>query len=200
MREEIKQAIIGKDPQEFLSEYIYDRVPFIFSGDRSAFISWKHELGHRINIDPYSILFVGSSAIGVSLNPYKNLRLFDKTSDVDLAIVSNYYFTLSWHFMRNNSHLRTRLDPKLRTAWDDHVTRLIYWGAIATDKILSLFPFGKEWTQAVEEMSRKQPTFGRQINLRIYSDYDSLRAYQVIAVKNIRESLLSEGGQNAEIP
>jgi hypothetical protein len=33
------------------------------------------------------------------------------------------------------------------------------------------------------------PTKGRTVNLRIYVDYEALRAYQMISVKNVRESL-----------
>lgn len=192
IRDEIIKAILEESPESFISEYIYDRIPFLFRGDREAFVSWKYKLAEALDVDPYSILFIGSSAIGVSLNPFKGCRPFDETSDIDLAIVSNYHFILSWHFFRNNAYKRTHLDPKLRTAWDDHVKRLIYWGTIATDKLLGLLPFGQQWLKATNEMSRIQPTFGRQVNLRIYSDYDSLRAYQVMSVKNTRESLLKE--------
>lgn len=192
MKETIIKSIKEKSPNEFLSEYIYDRIPFIFDEDRSSFISWKQQLSKIIHIDPYSILFVGSSALGFSLNPYKNLRPFDQKSDVDLAIISQYHFTMSWYYLRNNSHLRARLDQATITAWDEHVTRLIYWGTIATDKLLGILPFGEEWIQATNEMSRIQPTYNRQINLRIYSDYESLRAYQIMSITKLRETILAE--------
>ena len=40
-------------------------------------------------------------------------------------------------------------------------------------------------------MSRQAPTIGREINLRIYADYESLRAYQVHSVTRAREEVLT---------
>jgi hypothetical protein len=38
-------------------------------------------------------------------------------------------------------------------------------------------------------MGLMDPTKGRDVNLRIYADYEALRAYQTMSVKNARESL-----------
>jgi hypothetical protein len=192
MREDILKAIRDSPPQDFVAEYLYDRIPFIFGDDRATFISWKHRLGEIIEVDPCSLSLVGSAALGVSLNPDKNFKVFDHLSDVDVAVISHYHFTVSWRFLRTNGHLRARLDPKSLVAWDDHVKRLIYWGTIATDKLLGILPFGKQWLGAVNAMARLDPTFGREVNLRIYADYESLRAYQIQSVRRARDELLGK--------
>lgn len=190
MREEIVESIKKQPPSDFISHYLYDRVPFIFNDDRALYIAWKHQLGKSLEVDPSSIMIVGSAATGVSLNPEKNFKVFDTESDVDVAIISNYHFTVSWRYLRNNGHKRISLGQKSKIAWDDHVSRLIYWGTIATDKLLGLFPFGKEWLSAASKISQVQPTYGRDINFRIYSDYESLRSYQIQSVRRTRDNLL----------
>ncbi len=40
-------------------------------------------------------------------------------------------------------------------------------------------------------MGFKDPTKGRDVNLRIYADYEALRAYQTMSVKSVRENLYS---------
>jgi hypothetical protein len=68
----------------------------------------------------------------------------------------------------------------------DHVEKYIYWGTIATDKLLPYLPFHLQWSNALREMSKIEPTKNRIINARIYKDFDSLRAYQINNLKNLR--------------
>ena len=58
-----------------------------------------------------------------------------------------------------------------------------------TDKLLGVLPFGLEWLKAAGGMALIDPTKGRDINLRIYADYEALRAYQMMSIRNVRESL-----------
>jgi len=76
-------------------------------------------------------------------------------------------------------------------AWDEHVRKYIYWGTIATDKLLGILPFGLDWIKSTSVMGQEDPTKGRDVNLRIYADYEALRSYQMISVKNVRETLYS---------
>ena len=175
----------------FVAEYIFDRIPHIFAEDRQVFIQWKHKLATLIEVDPACISIVGSAHIGLSINPSKGFREFDEQSDVDVAVVSQHHFILAWRFLRANGHLRTRVDGRTRAALQDHVHRLIYYGTIATDRLLGILPFGKQWLDAIGEMSRTVPTIGRDVNLRIYADYESLRAYQLLSATQAREELLA---------
>ncbi len=173
----------------FLEEHVFDRVPHVFADNRSLFIEWKRALGAAIEVDPACLTVVGSAAVGCSLNPIKNFKAFDEASDVDVAVVSHYHFTVAWRYLRTNSVRRMQIDERTRIAWDEHVKRYIYWGTIATDKLLGVLPFGLQWLNSQTRMSSIDPTKGRVVNLRIYTDYESLRSYQVMSVKNVRDSL-----------
>jgi hypothetical protein len=78
-----------------LEEHVFDCIPHVFSGDRGSYVAWKRALGSAIDVDPACLTVVGSAAIGCSLNPTKNLKPFDVGSDVDVAVVSNYHFTVA---------------------------------------------------------------------------------------------------------
>jgi hypothetical protein len=192
-RDEIQKALRTLPPTEFISTYFFDRLPHVFSEDRITCVAWKNALGNAIEIDPACITFVGSSATGVSLNPLKALKPFDDKSDIDVAVVSAYHFTVAWRYLRTQTQRRNQVDQKTRNAWDEHVKRFVFWGTIATDHLLGVFPFGKRWLDALGAMSRRQPTIGRDIRLRIYQDHDSLRAYQMVGVRSARDELLAEG-------
>lgn len=188
-RETLIQTLEGLSAPTFLEEHVFDCVPHVFAGDRASYVAWKRALGSAISVDPACLTIVGSAAVGCSLNPVKNLKPFDSESDVDVAVISNYHFNVAWRYLRMNGARRLKVDTRTRIAWDEHVNRYIYWGTIATDKLLGVLPFGLEWLKATGGMGLLHPTKGRDVNLRIYADYEALRAYQMISVKNVRESL-----------
>lgn len=188
-REAFIYALRTSDPDLFVEDQLFDRVPSVFSGDRASFISWKRLLGRLLDVDPACISLVGSAATGFSLSPNKNFRPFGEMSDVDVAVVSEYHFAIAWRYLRTNGARRLRVDNRTRNAWSEHSSRYIYWGTVATDRLLGVLPFGVQWMGASTEMGKVAPTTGRQVNLRIYVDYDALRAYQVNGVRDLRNSL-----------
>lgn len=189
----------GRSISLVISKWLIDRTPYIFLSNRHTYIEWKELLAGKIGIDSHAICIMGSAGIGFSLNPNKNFRPFDHTSDVDIAIISNYYFELSWHNLRTLGTKLYHLDPTQKASVQDHVSRLIYWGTIATDRILTIFPFGKSWIEALSDMARIQPTEGRCVNIRLYKDFESLRAYQFDNLNKLRQRILSPiGGEKNE--
>ena len=182
------ESLQQTSPDSFVESHLFDRIPAIFDENRSLFVLWKRTLGEKIEVDPACITIVGSAATGASLNPSKNFKPFDESSDVDVAVISSYHFTVGWRYLRMNNSRRLRVDKRTQNAWDQHVSRYIYWGTIATDRLLGVLPFGLKWLEATSAMGRIPPTEGRSVNLRIYSDYDSLRSYHVQSVRNLRNS------------
>lgn len=113
--------------------------------------------------------------------------------DIDVAVISDYFFNTSWRFLRNLGSDIHSMPQSAKQSVRDHVQKYIYWGTIATDKILPYLPFGKQWAKALDEMSKENPTRGRVIKARIYKDFESLRAYQVNNLKNLRSQELEKG-------
>lgn len=173
-------------PAVFVENHLFDRIPAIFVADRGLYIEWKRKLGSLIDVDPACLAIVGSAATGISLSPHKSLKVFDASSDVDVAVISAHHFNIAWRYLRMNGGRRLRVDAKTRNAWDQHVNRYIYWGTIATDRLLGVLPFGKEWLAATTAMSLEAPSKGRSVNLRIYTDYDALRSYHVRGVRELQ--------------
>lgn len=189
-REAFIALLQRETPIRFIEDQFFDRVPHIFQADRASFAAWKRALGARIDVDPACLTLVGSSATGFSLNPNKNFKAFDDASDVDVAVISSHHFTVGWRYLRMNGSRRLSVDARTRNSWNEHVTKYIYWGTLATDRLLGVLPFGREWLQASSEMAELAPTEGREVNLRIYTDYDALRAYQTQGARALRDALL----------
>ncbi len=194
MRDAFIAEMVESHPSLFVSKWILERTPFIFGSDgQVAYISWRKNLADRLGVDPCAILLAGTSGVGVSLNPDKNFRLFDggkKPSDIDVAIISAHHFEIAWRHLRNMGSERYRLGAEARMSFDEHKSRLIYDGTIATDRILQFLPFGREWAFALSAMAAVDPTAGRDIKARIYRDFDFLRGYHVRNVKFLRNRII----------
>ncbi|WP_415887696.1 hypothetical protein ACMXYO_06375 [Neptuniibacter sp. QD37_6] len=193
IRKEFIDELIGTSPDLVASMWILNRVPYPFNGDPRAFENWRHKLAALVEVDASEIVITGSGAFGISLNPNKNYKDFDDGSDIDVAIISEYFFNTSWRFLRNLGSDIHKLPQPAKQSVRDHVQKYIYWGTIATDKILPYLPFGKKWADALDKMAQEHPTQGRNIKARIYKDFESLRAYQVNNLKNLRTQELEKG-------
>ena len=176
----------------FCSEYLFECVPYIFSGDSTGYFRWKATLADRLGVDPRDLILIGSAAVGFSLDPDKNLREFDDASDVDVAVLSQRHFDIAWRHLRGLGARGYRMLPDEQQAVKSHRRSYIYWGVIATDMILGHLPFGPEWTKALSDMAEIDPTKGRIINARLYHDSEALRSYHVNGLKRLREQILTE--------
>ncbi len=190
---DFKSTLESRSPEEFLEHALFDRVPHIFQNDRAQYVLWKRVLAKELAVDAACLAIVGTAALGWSLNPEKNLKPFDNKSDVDVAVISPYHFTVAWHYLRTETSRRMSVDRKTRIAWDQHATNYVYWGTIATDKLLGILPFGDLWLRAITTMTSINPTLNRDIKFRIYNDFDSLRSYQALSVKKARQNLFKVG-------
>jgi hypothetical protein len=188
-KESLYRALLEKEPRDFVSHYIFEPVPFVFNRDLSIWIAWKTTLARLLEVDAYDIVLTGSAALGYSLNPWKNYKSFDDASDIDCGVISQYHFDLAWRYLRQLRPSWLSLPTASKRAIELHRKNYVFSGTIATDSILSLLPFGTAWRSALDEMSRTTPTTGRDVRLRIYKDYDSLRSYQARNIELLRNEI-----------
>ncbi len=184
----IRNDLLSIPPDVFISKWIMEKTPNIFCGNEVKYYEWKHKMASRLQIDARDIIITGSACLGYSLNPKKNFKKFSQYSDIDVGIISNYYFDIAWHELRNQKYYK--LNNNMKQALEDHRNRLIYWGTIATDKILPILSFGKLWNEVINEMRSNPPINEREINFRIYKDNKSFRDYQINSVRECQEIIL----------
>jgi hypothetical protein len=188
---ELRRSLLDEQPATFVSRYVFEPVPFVFRGDLNAWVDWKHKLAIALEVDPRDIVLTGSAAVGWSLNPDKGFRAFDDGSDIDCGIISAYHFDVAWRLFRRQRVAWLTLPPTQRDAIKSHRKNYIFSGTIATDWVLALLPFGGQWQNGLDIMSRTTPTDGRDVKLRIYKDFDSLRFYHTRNIENLRRDLAS---------
>ncbi len=190
MQENLIEDILKEPVSYTTSKWIIERIPYIFDNNLENYIDWKERLSNYIGVDSKAIVFTGSSSIGFSLNPTKNFKAFETNSDIDVAIISSHYFDIAWHFLRTLGPQFHRYKPTVQNAITEHRDRSIYHGTIATDRIVHILPFGQTWVNAMNEMRRINPTIDREINFRIYKDFEALKSYQSLSVIKAKDLLL----------
>jgi hypothetical protein len=182
--EELKAA---RDLDLLVSLSLIDGLPAVFEGDPRRFSEWKRDLAAGLAVDPHGLLLVGSAALGVSLNPNKAFKAFDARSDIDVAVVSPPHFEEAWWYLRTLGPALLTLTPPAKTAVKAHRERYVFSGTIATEHILPMLPFGRQWLAAASAASAQSPIDGRPVHFRLYRDPAALRLYQregFIAARN----------------
>ncbi|MER9251006.1 hypothetical protein NKJ09_22440 [Mesorhizobium sp. M0189] len=193
----LQAALLNKEPKSFVSHHIFEPIPFAFKDDLALWIEWKRKLADALDVDPQDIVMTGSAAVGYSLNPHNDFKAFDNGSDFDCGVVSSYYFDIAWRYLRQLRVSWLSLPQPTRNAITSHRKTYVFAGTIAADKMLGILPFGQTWQAALDTMSQIDPTKGRDVKLRLYKDFDSLRYYQASNVERLRDSL---GGQAESEP
>lgn len=193
-RTALEASIRANKPGFFASLEILEAVPFIFDGDRRACVEWKSRLAEALGVNSHSVIVVGSAVAGFSLSPTKAFSVYNAESDVDVAVVSAHYFDIGWRWLRTLGAERYRLPSHVQRWIEDHRTRLVYYGTIATDKLLPYMPFGPTWVTKTASIISDPPISGRDLNIRLYRDNESLADYQTHGIRKLRERLLAAPG------
>jgi hypothetical protein len=199
LRLAVRSDILQLTPDGCATKWVFEAAPFIFKNfEPAVFWQWKSELAKGLDVDPKNLLITGSASVGISLNPSKSMKDFDLQSDIDVAVISTYHFDSAWRALRSLGTQRFKLTQAQQYALESHIKKYIYWGTIATDRILPILPFAGEWLGAFSEMAAVSPTIDRKINARIYRDFASLRAYMNLTFRNLRDSILESGSTGSE--
>lgn len=186
----IKKELSSLPTSSFITKWILEHTPYVFDNNEIEYIRWREGIAKKLRVDPSDIIITGSAALGFSLSPHKNFKVFDDNSDVDVSIISHHHFEVAWHDLLHSR--RHNMPPQMKAALDDHKARLIYWGTIATDKILPLLSFGSEWDKIITQNKAHPSLTGKEINFRIYKDKSSIRNYLSISVDDRKNALLEE--------
>lgn len=180
---------LNKEPNEYVvSKWIVEKIPVIFNDDYETFIKTKLSIANKLGVDSCSIIFVGSSSTGFSLNPEKGFKVFDEESDIDIAVISHHYFNIAWHWMRMQDV--ALLNKRAKNGIKQHRNYYIFDGTIATDFFLPYLPFGEQWTKIIKDLEVIPLFKGREIHFRLYQDHKSLIDYHRFNVKRNLPKLL----------
>ena len=175
--------------------------PAAFATAREPFTSIATDISRQLDVDRNGIYCIGSGAVGLSTNPSKieggNLKLFDESSDIDIAVISWFHFEQAWRDIARSVQPHLEEWPELLSehlAWQ---RRRLFDGAILAHKLLPVLSFGRDWAGAVERVAErivKAVDRNVDVHIWIYRDYWSLRNYISLGVNKCRQKITINQG------
>ena len=190
LRTSVQEDLRTLKPENFVMRRLFGAPPFIFNSV-TDYLEWKIRLAKILSADPYGIALIGSACTGISLHPYKSFKAFDDSSDIDVAVVSGFRFDQAWRYLREIGAGKYKLDRTAIAALKEHTENNVFWGIIATDKLLQHLPFGREWILSLSDFSKQPPINGRDLKIRVYRDTHSLVSYHLAGCRLLEASLLT---------
>lgn len=169
--------------------------PYAFQGrDFQGFVL---TCASSLGVEPNGVFCIGSGAVGLSLNPGKivngQLKQFDHTSDLDIAVISEVHFERAWRSLREQAHPAVvgEMEQELASAMT-HQRKRFFDGAILANKVLPYLDFGEVWvTELVKVSEAAARALNREIDVNcwIYRDYWSVRSYVASGLLRCKESV-----------
>lgn len=180
---------LDQDPEYFVTARLMEGRPAVWTSSID-YVRWRHEVARELLVDPLSVQVVGSARLGYSLNPKKDFKVFDSSSDMDIAVVSSELFETAWTEIRQLLDGSTEFESR-----KSYLRKLVFDECIALDVLLPHISFGAGWSKSRDSIVRLLgPDFSHLlINYRLYRTHAALRRYQLIGVGTARDRAIEEG-------
>lgn len=179
---------IVKSHNWYFSEYL--RTPADEIIDRMDLFKELVSSNFRINF--HNLQIVGSAKTGYSLSPQKVLRPFHsqdqniKSSDIDIAIISERLFLEFWRLLRKTKEIRHN------QYYYNRITASIFRGYINDKDLLRIKDVSQRWDEIVRPLNfslQDKLGFEHPITYRLYRNWDDLEEYQIIGISKARAAL-----------
>jgi predicted nucleotidyltransferase len=168
--------------KDLVRKHISTGTPRAFS--EHEYFELRRVVASEFDLHPSSVVVVGSTRVGFSLNPKHRYRLVEPGSDIDVAIVSPERFDDYWDrvfdFAREDIAWSKSEGKKFRNN--------LFNGWIDPRYLPNTPSFepAERWVRFFDGLMQSQKYGRRQITARLYRTWDRLEAYQersVIACK-----------------
>lgn len=202
--EALKVDLLTMDPKVFYLNHIVKSHNWYFSNylhvppdeiiDKMDY--FKEIVSSNLNINFHSLQIVGSAKTGYSLSPKKVLRPFhsgtstEKSSDIDIAIVSEKLYLKFWGELRCS--IRCSKGIRYKQHYYNHLTASIFRGYINDKDLLQIEGPCEEWGAMVKPINfllQDNLGFEHPITYRLYRNWDDLEEYQIIGISKARAAL-----------
>ncbi|MBF4162501.1 hypothetical protein [Nocardioides acrostichi] len=176
-----------------------DPYAFVSTDGNNLFPEFVHDAAQAFEVDPNGIYCIGSGAIGLSCNPKNvqegHLKAFGASSDLDIAVISQFHFDQAWRDLRVLAHTAyTPSTSKTLRVNLDHQRARMFDGAIVANKLMTRLTFGPHWGPHRLRLQfewRDRLSLSGKVNLWVYRDYWSVRSYVAEGIEKCLEKLRS---------
>lgn len=197
--EMIKSDLLLLDTHDFYIKYIVKSNYWYFSdylqipSDKVLDVldRFKEIVSGNFHISFHSLQLVGSAKTGFSLSPSKKLTPFhdesdtQKSSDIDIAIISEHLYQHYWDKMRQTEKIQYK-------RFYQQLTASIFRGYINDKVLMEIPPIRTEWLSIVSPINKllqDELKIEHPITYRIYRSWEDLEEYQIIGIEKTKKCL-----------
>ena len=198
--ETVKKDLLEKSEKDFFMKYIiksynwyfaeYQKIPVDCLAERLDLLN--EIVSQRFGIGFHSIQIVGSAKTGFSLSPYKIFAPFRETfegkesSDIDIALVSDYWYSLFWQKIKRTPQIYYSENQELFV----RLSKSIFKGFINEKDICKITNLRVMWHRYADLANKElQDRFVHPITYRIYRSWEDLEDYQLYGIKKAKQQL-----------
>lgn len=195
----MRRELAELDEKQFYIKYIVKTMNWYFSTymdfNEAAMLEtvdrFKEIVSEKLSVSFHSAHIVGSAKVGYSLSPRKPFKPFHEeeqgtpSSDIDVAIISDYLFNAFWQKLR--ACYKTQYIAKYT-----QVTSTIFQGYINENDIIAIRGIGQEWINMFSPITKAlQDELGiiHPITYRIYRSWEDLEQYQISGLNKLKKRL-----------
>lgn len=198
--EEIRYDLLHMEETDIVKKYLLSTEVWYFIGyqqmEYDAFLDrldiMNKIIANHLGVCMKNILIVGSAKTGYSFSPTKLLKKFDSDdeneSDLDIAIISDKYFSECWDLARHETSARY-------TRYYADISSGIFNGFICKKALEEIPSIRMAWNEKVRELKRElqqEVSIEHPINFRIYRSWEDLEAYHIRGIGKLKK-IISEG-------
>lgn len=182
----LQEELGKKTVSEVVNKYVFKNDPICFSGDQILISALKRALAEHFNLHVQNIEVVGSAKLGISLSNERLGKLYDKSSDIDIALISSELFDLSWLELMKLESIFYKLQQKDRDFLAECLGT-ISKGYISPDKLPPTSNFSKNWWSIFSNLSNQKKYEYRKIRGRLFKDWWFAEKYYSIQLNRLRK-------------
>lgn len=192
-----QQALLDADSvqsrYELVDQQVLRGVPHVFEHAPRGYQLMKRAVARALGIATADVAVVGSAQSGFSLDPNRFPAAFRKDSDVDVVVVSDKLFDVSWiDLLTNRRKGWWSLSARVRHHVTEHRREgYIYRGWIRPDSITPTLTIGMAWSTAFSRLPATTGLLEHPFHGRLYRTWEHVRIYHQLGLNTIRRSLLS---------
>lgn len=186
--EEMKAAIESKPAEEIYNELYISGDVWLFKKlfKDNWFLQYdefKKYIAKKLDVHYNNVGIAGSAKLGFSLNPQKDYKAFDETSDVDIIIVSQRLFYEFWEQYLNDSY---NLTTRIKNI--NYVCFCIFRKYLTLDCFRNN-DYYNDWQKKTGDFEKDiqlQFQIGNDIHYRIFESWDSVKMYYISSINRLK--------------
>ena len=145
--EAFQSDLANQEPIDIVRKHIVFGECAVISPE--TYFCLRDTVAKKFSLHPNDVLVVGSAKLGFSIAPDKEYKIFGENSDIDVAIISSYFFELIW------KDLHRFISQRGYWEGQNNFNKFLFRGWIRPDKLPFEygFKFAKEWWEFFNKLS-----------------------------------------------